>query len=66
MISVNVHIGAETPLQAHRTSSGDRVWLEIGAADGSVALFLDRAGLARLIDTLGDANELLPSLRAAV
>ncbi|GAA2587680.1 hypothetical protein GCM10010399_17100 [Dactylosporangium fulvum] len=58
MISVNVHIGAETPLQTHRTSAGDRVWLEIGRSDGSVALFLDRDGLARVVDALHAANDL--------
>jgi len=58
-ISINVHVGKETPVQAHRTRSGNRVWLEIGPVDASVAVFLDRDGLARVADALGELTELL-------
>ncbi|MET7398858.1 hypothetical protein ABZS66_35760 [Dactylosporangium sp. NPDC005572] len=57
LISVNVHLAAETDLQVHRTAGG-RVWLEIGRPDGSVALFFDREGLARLGDAVRQATEL--------
>ncbi|GGM50445.1 hypothetical protein ACFFX1_34975 [Dactylosporangium sucinum] len=57
LISVNVHLAAETDLQVHRTANG-RVWLEIGRPDGSVGLFVDPDGLVRLGEAVRQASEL--------
>ena len=58
-MTVNVHVFEDTGLRVRRLAGGDRVWVEVGSDQVAMALFLDRAGLARVLGALHEADELL-------